>query len=112
MHRRPGDDRRSPVTPPVSFEKLRNGGLIGFCTVEITPPGLTIVDCPLRVNGEGSYWCALPAKPVLDQSGRQVEVGGRKQYAAILKWRDRERGDRFSSRVIELVREQYPGVLP
>ena len=96
----------------VSFKELRKGGLIGFCTVEITPPGLTIVDCPLRVNGEGSYWCALPAKPMLGQDGRQVESGGKKQYATILKWRDRGLSDRFSERVIELVRQQYPGVAP
>ncbi len=74
----------------VAFKEMRKGGLIGFATVEITPPGLIVVDCPLRVNGVGAYWCALP----------------------VLKWRDRDRGDRFSARVVELVRQQYPGALP
>jgi hypothetical protein len=45
--------------------------------------------------------------PCSIRAGRQVEVSGKKQYAAMLKWRDRARSDRFSDRV-ELVRQQYP----
>lgn len=93
----------------VSFKELRKGGLIGFATIEMAP-GLTIADCPLQTS-HGRTWCGLPAKPVLDQDGRQVVSDGKKQYAAILKWRDRELSDRFSDRIVELVREQYPELL-
>ena len=94
----------------VSFKTLKKGGLLGFATIEMAP-GLTIADCPLQ-SSRGRVWCGLPAKPVLDPEGRQVEVSGKKQYAAILKWRDRDLSDRFSERVVELVREQYPEALP
>lgn len=94
----------------VAFKPLKKGALLGFATIEMAP-GLTIADCPLQ-SSHGRVWCGLPAKPVLDQAGRQVEASGKKQYAAILKWRDRALSDRFSERVVELVREQYPEALP
>jgi hypothetical protein len=94
----------------VSFKELRKGGLIGFCTIEMAP-GLSIVDCPIQAS-HGKVWCGLPAKPVLDQNGRQVVVGGKKQFSLVLKWRNRDLSDRFSERVVELVRQQYPGMLP
>jgi hypothetical protein len=95
----------------VSFRPLRKRGLLGFATIEILAVGLIIADCPVQ-EAHGRIWCGLPAKPVLDQSGRQIEVSGKKQFAALLKWLDRARGDRFSDRVVELVRAHYPGALP
>ena len=94
----------------VSFKPLKKGGLLGFVSIEILAIGMTVVDCPVQKTA-GRIWVALPAKPVLGQDGHQVEVGGKKQYAAILKWRDRARSDRFSDRVVQLVREQYPEAL-
>jgi hypothetical protein len=50
-------------------------------------------------------------KPVLDRDGRQVKPDGKPQYAAVLKWRDRDLNDRFSTAVVELVRQDYPDAL-
>jgi hypothetical protein len=48
---------------------------------------------------------------VLDRDGRQVKPDGKPQYAAVLKWRDRDLNDRFSTAVVELVRQDYPDAL-
>jgi hypothetical protein len=104
------DAPRARLLRLVGFKELRKGALLGFATIEIAP-GLTIVDCPLQSSG-GRVWCAPPAKPVLGSDGRQVETNGKKQYVAILRWRDRAMSDRFSDRIVELVRQQYPGALP
>lgn len=95
----------------LGFKPLKKGGLLGFATVELPIIGLTIADCPVQ-SSHGRIWCALPSKPVLDQTGQHVKINGKGQYAAILKWRDRQISDHFSERVVELVREQYPGALP
>jgi hypothetical protein len=96
----------------VVFRPLRKGGLLGFATVEFLALGLVVVDCPVQ-NTHGRIWCGLPSKPVLDQDGHHVRINGKGQgqYAALLKWCDRARSERFSERVIELVRQQYPGAL-
>ena len=93
----------------ISFRSFVKGSLRGFATVQL-PIGLTIEDCPVFV-GRNSAWAALPAKPVLDRDGRQVKPDGKPQYAAVLKWRDRDLNDRFSTAVVELVRQDYPAAL-
>jgi hypothetical protein len=92
------------------------GTLRGFATVEL-PNGLTIVDCPVHVGGSaGQAWAALPARPVLDDRGQHVSDParpGKRQWSAVLRWRDRELGNAWSARVVALVREAYPkGVAP
>lgn len=90
----------------VGFKPLTKGALRGFATVQLSI-GLTIEDCPVLTTG-GRVWAALPGKPVLDREGRQAKPDGKPQYAAILKWRDRELADRWSAAVVELVRERHP----
>jgi hypothetical protein len=53
----------------------------------------------------------LPAKPVINTTaGMVAKVPGtdRTQYATFLRWRDRDLQDRFSAKVIELIRQRYP----
>jgi hypothetical protein len=92
----------------ISFRLLKKGGLLGFAIVDYL--GLVIVDCPLQIT-HGRVWCGLPGKPVLDADGHHIKLDGKGQYAAVNKWRDRAHSDRFSDRVVELVRQQYPGAL-
>src|SRR5262249_34411093 len=83
------------------WRELRKNSLLGFATIELLPFGLTVEDVPINVSG-GKPWAALPAKPVLDRDGRQVVVNGKKQYAAMLHWNDRQMRDRFSTAVVQL----------
>ena len=92
----------------VSFRQMKKGGLLGFVTVDYL--GLVVVDCPLQIT-HGRVWCGLPGKPVLDADGHHVKLNGKGQYTAVNKWRDRGHSDRFSDRVVELVRQACPEAL-
>jgi hypothetical protein len=90
----------------ISFRPLLKGSLRGFANVEL-PNGLKIIDCPVMTS-HGKAWATLPSKPVLDREGKQVLVDGKKQYAALLEWRDRDLSNGFSAAVVELIREKHP----
>jgi hypothetical protein len=93
----------------LSFKPVARGALRGFANVEL-PIGLTITDCPVCVS-HGKAWASLPSKPVLDRDGKHVEVSGKRQYAAILAWKDREVADRWSGAVVAMVRTAHPEAL-
>lgn len=60
----------------------------------------------------GRAWCALPGKIRLDNTGKvRSDAAGKPLYAAVLQWRNRELGDRFSDAVIAAIRWAYPGAL-
>jgi hypothetical protein len=48
---------------------------------------------------------------VLDTNGQQIVTNGKKQFSALLAWRTRELSDAFSTKLVSLVRERYPGAL-
>jgi hypothetical protein len=66
--------------------------------------GLVLEECPVLVSSSGRVWASLPSKPVISRDGRQAEVDGKRQYAPIARWRDRDLSDRFSEAVVGLVR--------
>jgi hypothetical protein len=90
----------------ISFKPIRKNSLLGFASVEL-PIGLRITDIPV-LTSNGKRWAALPSKPVLGADGKQVEVSGKRQYAAILEWRDRELSNRFSAAVVDAVQAEHP----
>jgi hypothetical protein len=95
----------------VGFQPKIKGALRGFCTVELLPLGLRIIDCPVLVS-RGKAWCALPSKPQIDSEGRlRKDINGKAQYVALVEWASRELRDRFSNAVIELIRARHPGAL-
>jgi hypothetical protein len=89
-----------------SFQPVYRGHSRGFATVKL-PNGLIIVDCPVGITN-GRTWAALPSKPILDRDGRHVEEGGKKKYALVLQWSDRETAARWSETVAALVRQHHP----
>src|ERR1700704_3627436 len=93
----------------LSLKPLLKGSLRGFANVEL-PIGLRITDCPV-LTSNGKAWATLPSKPVLDRDGKHVEVNGKRQYAPILEWRDRDLSDRFSELIVGLVRQRHPDAL-
>jgi hypothetical protein len=119
---RPSDDERGqrpdagptratelPSMRLISWKPLIKNSLRGFCSIEL-PIGLKVHDVPVLVSN-GKTWASLPSKPVLDREGQHAEVSGKKQYASILEWRDRELANRFSDAVLNLVRAQHPEAL-
>jgi hypothetical protein len=95
----------------ISFRPLVKNSLRGFCTVELLPLGLKIIDCPVLVI-HGRAWCALPAKLQVDSTGRQkTDASGKPVYVAVLQWRNREISDGFSNAVISAIRRAHPDAL-
>jgi hypothetical protein len=45
------------------------------------------------------------------RAGRKTDANGKPAFAAILEWRSRELGDRFSEIVIAAIRRIHPGAL-
>ena len=91
----------------VSWRPLRQGGLLGFATVEL-PIGLHINECPV-LNGAEGVWASLPAKPQLDREGRRrMGFDGKPVWQDVLAWRSRRLQQAFSDRVVALVREAHP----
>jgi hypothetical protein len=93
----------------VSFKALSKGALRGFACIEL-PNRLQIDDCAVCVSN-GRAWASLPSKPQLDRDGCQVVKDGKKQFAAMLRWPDRDTADRWSNAVVELVRAEHPEAL-
>jgi DNA-binding cell septation regulator SpoVG len=94
----------------LDFKSVRKAKLFGFAKVEL-PNGLRISDIPVFAGKRGRF-ATMPARPVLDQEGRQKrDINGNPQYAVFLEWRDRDLASRFSDTVIALVLEAYPGAI-
>ena len=93
----------------VSFKPLVKGALRGFANVEL-PNGLQIDNCAVCISN-GKAWASLPSRPQLDRDGRHIEKDGKKQYAALLRWPDRDSADRWSDAAVELVRAAHPEAL-
>lgn len=93
-----------------SFKPLRKGVLLGFASVRL-PIGLVIADITICTS-HGRIWASLPSKPLLDAEGRHATDGnGKRRYAPILAWADRETQDRWSAAVVQLVRQHHPEAL-
>lgn len=88
------------------FRPIRKNSLLGFARVRL-PIGLVIADVPV-CSSHGKVWAAMPSRPALDPSGRQVEKNGKRVYVPVLSWADRTTADRWSAAVVELVRAAHP----
>lgn len=106
-----GDRPERPRMRLLGFRPIRNKGkLLGVARIEL-PNGLRINDIPI-LSGKNGQSATLPARPMLDQEGRQkFDIRGKPQYAAFLEWRDRDLGRRFSDIVVGLVLKAHPGAL-
>lgn len=90
------------------FKPFSKNTLRGFATVELAI-GLIITDIPVHAKGDRSY-ALLPSKPQLD--GDVIRrIDGKPQYAAIIRWNSRERSDKFSDALVQLINDAHPGVL-
>lgn len=83
--------------------------LRGFATVEL-PNGLVIRDVTVHVKN-GKAWAGLPAKAQMDQEGNPRRIDGKLQYTAVIEWRNRELSDRFSEKLVAIVRSAHPDAL-
>jgi hypothetical protein len=95
----------------ISVNVIQRGGLLAH--VDARFGALTIFDCPVVLTG-GHYWCGLPGRPQLGRDGVQMKrpSTGKGLFTPMAKWSSSWARDRFSSAVIEAIRQAYPGALP
>jgi hypothetical protein len=94
----------------LNWKPLVKGGLRGFVDVEL-PIGLKITGITV-MSGRNGPWCGLPSRPLYSADGTpKRDVNGKQSYAAILEWRDRDLGKRFSDSLIALLLEEHPDAL-
>lgn len=80
----------------ISWKAVAKDSLRGFATVEL-PNGLVLNDLPVLIGSNGRAWATLPSRPVLDREGQQkLDINGKRQYAPIAEWKNRDMADRFS----------------
>jgi hypothetical protein len=100
----------APVPPSpsrikiLSYEPRLSGALRAVLAVEM-PFGLVLRDVPLFVAASGP-WVGLPSKPVLNRDGMaKLDANGKRQYAPIAEWRNRDLASRWSTAVLAALRE-------
>jgi hypothetical protein len=74
------------------------------------PSGLQIFGIAILIGQYGPF-ASLPTRADVDRTGVQKMVYGKPSFSEIMRWRNRELARGFSARVIEAIRETYPGVL-
>lgn len=101
-------DTKKPIIAVVGFTKFLKNTLLGFIDVEF-PFGMVIKDITVHHKGD-KRWIGMPAKPRLDVNGNtQRDAAGKILYAPVLEWTSPERFRQFTTKVLELLDEKYPG---
>ena len=90
----------------IRFKPMVKNALRGFATVGL-PNGSRIAECR-ALTSNGKAWAAFPSNPQIGRDVTQIMVDGKKQYAAFMFWSDGDTQDRWSVRVVKLVRARYP----
>ena len=100
------EDQTRPVMRLEKWTPYRKNALRGFADVRL-PNGLVIHSCPVLFS-HGKAWATFPGKPQIGRDGVPITIDGKLQYAKIMEWGDRTTAERFSERVVELVRAVDP----
>jgi hypothetical protein len=100
------EDQTRPGMRLEKWTPHRKNALRGFADVRL-PNGLVIYSCPVLFS-RGQAWATFPGKPQIGRDGLPIKIDGKPQYAKVIEWRDRTTADRFSERVVELVRKRDP----
>lgn len=91
------------------FKEIRKGSLLGFARVRL-PSGMIFHDVGIYQK-EDRVWASPSSKPKFTRDGQQLrDRQGKALYAPVVSFVDRATQDRFSSGVIEALREAHPEV--
>jgi hypothetical protein len=100
------EDQTRPGMQLLKWTPQRKNALRGFADVRLRN-GLVIYACPVLFS-HGKAWATFPSKPQIGRDGLAIKIDGKQQYTKVMEWRDRTTAERFSERVVELVREHDP----
>lgn len=86
-----------------SWRPVRSATLRGFACVDL-PNGLQVADVMVMCQRDGNLFAQLPQRPVVRRNQLVVDQSGRPTYDAPITWQSRELRERFSEKVLELLR--------
>jgi len=97
----------------VDWRPMRRGRLLGFVTIRLPAVALAFVGCPLFSRTDGSIAVTLPARPLLDNGGRQRRDPdtGHVVFEATARWTSKAAAAAFTAVVVELIAERFPEAL-
>ena len=107
--------RARPQLTLESWRPVIKNTLRGFATVRLpvggSGPALIIKDLSVHRKGD-RMWVGFPAKPRISADGSVLkDADGKIQYDNVLQWTERDHGDMFGAKVIELINQFHPGSL-
>jgi DNA-binding cell septation regulator SpoVG len=86
------------------------GTMLGFASAQLSS-GMIINDLKIMRGPKSALWAAMPSVKQLDRDGKPVLVNGKPTWRDFIEFRDKATRDRFSTLVIDLVRDAHPGDL-
>ena len=93
----------------LDWRPLKKNSLLGFAKIEL-PSGMVLLDVTI-LTGERGPWASPPSKPMIDREGAALkDAAGKLRYSPIIEFASREIRDRWSTAVIEAMREAHPEV--
>ncbi len=93
------------------FSALRKNTLRGFAKVRLAS-GMIVHDVAIHVGGDNKAWASPPSKPMIDREGHALrDAEGKVRYVPIIAFSTKEHRDRFSTLVVDAVRETHPEAL-
>jgi hypothetical protein len=93
----------------LGWRELRRNSLLGFARIE-SPSGMIISDVTV-LTGERGPWASPPSKPMVGKDGSVLRDSNDKvKYQPVIEFTSREVRDRWSSAVIEALRQAHPEV--
>lgn len=107
--------RPKPQLTLESWRPVVKNTLRGFASVRLPVGGGTaLIIKELSVHRKGDYvWVGFPAKPRISQGGQVMkDQDGKIQYDNLIQWTEKEHGDLFSARVVELIKQFHPTSAP
>lgn len=102
---RPDSERPRPGLRILECRKVVKNSP-AFLVVDI-PPGIIIRQAMVPTKN-GRWWVSLPEADSRQRGKADHQHAGHRQDAVVVGWRSRDLGDRFSTAVIELLRQQHP----
>jgi hypothetical protein len=93
-----------------SFVPMAKNSLLGFATVR-APSGLIFHDTAVHRKGD-SIWASPASKPMIDRNGTVMkDADGKVRYAPVISFSDKTVRDKWSTAVIDALRQQRPEIL-
>jgi hypothetical protein len=94
----------------VEFTPMAKNSLVGFATVR-APSGLIFHDTAVHRKGD-SIWASPASKPMVDRNGAAMKDSeGKVRYTPVVSFSDKTVRNKWSTAVIDALRQQRPEVL-